>query len=302
MLSGPLGQAGRHLAPLAGQGRVRGLDRVEDGAGDEPALGGQQVVEHGVPGQRVPEAELGAALGDQQLGVDAGPERRHHVELGDVPGRWQERPVETPAQHGRDPEEAGRLGAEPAHPLAHAVHEAHGQRGSGLGVERPPVAVPRQGPGADGPGEHLLHHERQPVGPGPHVLHDPARYVVRAEAGGRHPPEVVGRQRVELQDGRRPGGHQALQEAQRRAGLLGPHRRDAQHGLGAERVDEVLEHGERLLVRPVEVLEHQQHGRLAGHCGEESHHPLGEHHRRLVGRLSGRPPLRQQPAQGGPKG
>ena len=261
VLPGPLGQAGRHLAPLAGQPRVRGLDRVEDGAGDEPALGGQQVVEHGVPGQRVPEAELRPGLGDQQLRVDAGPERRHHLEVGHLRGSWQQRPVEASPQDGRHLQHAGRLGAEPAQPAAHAVHEAHGQRGAGLGVERPPLAVPRERTRADGTGEHLLHHERQPVGPGPHVLHHPARYVVRAEAGGRHPPEVVGRQRVELQDGRRPGGHQALQQAQRRAGLLGPHGRDAQHGLGPERVDEVLEHGERLLVRPVEVLEHQQHGR-----------------------------------------
>ena len=85
------------------------------------------------------------------------------------------------------------------------------------------------------------------------------------------------------------------------AGLLRPHGRDAQHGLGAERVDEVLEHGERLLVRPVDVLEHQQHGGLAGHRGEEPHHSLGEHHERLVGRLAGRPPLRQQPAERGPE-
>ena len=76
---------------------------------------------------------------------------------------------------------------------------------------------------------------------------------------------------------------QALQQAQRRARLLGPHRRDAQHGLGAERVDEVLEHGQRLLVRPVEVLEHQEHGGLAGHRGEEPYDALGEHHRAVRG-------------------
>ena len=188
-----------------GQRRVRGLDRVEDGARDEPALGGQQVVEHGVPGQRVPEAELRPGLGDQELRIDTGAERCHHVEVGHLRCRRQQRPVEASPQDGRHLQHAGRLGAEPAQPAAHAVHEAHRQRRAGLGVERPPFAVPRERTRADGAGEHLLHHERQPVGPGPHVLHDPAR--VRRRSPGRRPSSARGRRSpARRAPGRSPSG------------------------------------------------------------------------------------------------
>ena len=145
--------------------------------------------------------------------------------------------------------------------------------------------------------EQLLDEERRAVAVGAHEAGEPGGRARRGEAGRHHPVDVVLGQRPDADD---RGGVAALQPFEQLRGVaLGPRGRHAQHGLGGQRVAEVVEGGEGLRVGPVQVLHHEHAAPPVAVGAQEPHDGLGQQERRVLGGLDVlvAPPTRDEPSQ-----
>ena len=299
-VAGALGELGRQLAPRAGQARVCPLHRHERPARQLGALRWQQLGEHGLPGERVAEPEPLAVDGDE-LGVDGPtqrPDGRRAVDRGDA---GEQVPVETPAQHGRGGEHLPGVRVERLRAGCAATRRSW-RAPTGWAAARPATARP-PGPAAPevtspassssirngspslcsatkaGTARSTSAPDRQARTMSAH-----SRVGQGSEGEDRADPPAL--QPVEhVRDGRRPdrpGGGQA------------------EHPLGGEGVGEVVDHRQRLRVRPVQVLEHEQAPGGTAEHPEQPDHRLADEHGGVVGaagRVRCAAPVRHEPGE-----
>jgi hypothetical protein len=86
-----------------------------------------------------------------------------------------------------------------------------------------------------------------------------------------------------------------------RTRLVGAHSEHDGHRERGDMVGQVLQHGQRFAVRPVQVLQHHDGATPGGQPAQNPQHRLGEHHRRRRHRREGRAgrPVRYQRPQRG---
>ena len=165
-----------------------------------------------------------------------------------------------------------------------------------------PAAVPLgQRPLPHQPGQDLLDQERDALGPpGDEFVHR-GRQVGGVQAGPGH---VGHRRRVEAaqrQHGGGPAGRERAGERGRFAAFL-PEGGETQHPFGGQVVGEVLQQRQRLLVGPVQVLQHEHAAGLRSQDAQQAQDRLAEEDRRLLPRHRLRwPPLGNQPPQHRPE-
>ena len=258
-------------------GRAVGEQHLGRPAGGRRPLGGQRGGRHRVAGERVPPAQL-AACRDEQARVHRRPQPRRHDGFRPVRDLRQQRPRRVDAEHGGGPQHHGGVVVEVGQPLL----DERGER-----RRHPRTALPHQ----------LLDEQRQPVGGGDHELQP-----VGGQVGG-----VGGGQRRGLRRGEplRPEHHSAREPAERGAPRpVVPGRDDQQQPRRGRGVGEVLDEGDGVGVRPVQVLQRQEAAALGAQRPEQPQHAFAEHDGRVglvdaVGPVAVRGPGGQQPAQGG---
>lgn len=215
---------------------------------------------------------------------------RRPVEPGDAGGDVH---GEAPAQDGRRFQErdTGRI------QVVHALKDGGGDRRGHVGVQRaghrPAVALPPNEVAAvDHGGQQFLHDEGDTFGDGVQAVKYGCRYVARvvvAKTAGGQLRGVGGAEAGEAQGAGRTAGRGGLGEVEGRSGPTA--QRGQQDGpLAGKVVREVVDDGERVGVRVVQVLQHQDTAAGASEGPHEPQHRLGvAHQRRTV--------LRRQPAQ-----
>ena len=159
---GRLGELGGQLAPRAGQPGVRPLHRDERPRRQRGPLRREELGEHGLARQRVPEPEPLAVHGDE-LRVDRPAQRRHGRRAVDGGDARQQVPVEAAAQHRRGGEHLPRVAVERLQAGAQRLGEAGGDRRRRPHLGPPPAVRPDEGTRGDEPGQQLLDEERQAV-------------------------------------------------------------------------------------------------------------------------------------------
>jgi hypothetical protein len=97
---------------------------------------------------------------------------------------------------------------------------------------------------------------------------------VAAEAGRGHRVDLGGGQRRQREHRARVAAGELAQQVGRRAGIV-PRGDDQEHRRAATRVRQVLDHGERVRVRPMQVLE-RQHDAARPEHREQSQHGFAE--------------------------
>ncbi len=123
-------------------------------------------------------------------------------------------------------------------------------------------------------GEKLLGEEGVALGPGRDRVHDRGRQ--RAGSSAEEVCQLVAFERAELEDERRARPPSALSEpphALPRRELVGAVGREQEHRLVVEVVREKDDEIQRRYVRPVQILEHNQHRRLGGPVAEQLQRP-----------------------------
>jgi hypothetical protein len=161
-----------------------------------------------------------------------------------------------------------------------------------------PRGAADQAAGRDRAGEQFLHGERQPVAVGEQPA-DGARHLLGVEASRCHPPHRLVVQPPQLDAARGAPGRDRPEQVQAGRRLAVPDRRQADHVRLGQVVGEVLHDRERLGVRPVQILEHEQRALGAG-GREQPDQGLADDERRDLGRLiAGHGPLGNQRGQRG---
>ena len=284
------------LAGGAREAGVRPFDRGPRPLGQAPSLRREQVVQHGLAGERVAEDEA-VAVDRHDLRVDGGPQPvddRSPVDVGDA---RQQLPVEPAAQHRRGADHPPGRRVEHPRAARDRLPQARGNPGCELARRDPhPVLTPQRAR-RDQAREQLLDEERRAVAVGAHEAGEPGGRARRGEAGRHHPVDVVLGQRPDADD---RGGVAALQPFEQLRGVaLGPRGRHAQHGLGGQRVAQVVEGGQGLRVGPVQVLHHEHAAPPVAVGAQEPHDGLGQQERRVLGGLDVlvAPPTRDEPSQ-----
>ena len=249
--------------------------------------------QHGVVGdrllrERMPPAEAAPPVGLllEQLLCHSRLERRLHGRLVGVGRFGQDRVVEGPAEHRRRAEHLDVPIVDPPEPKQNRV--AHRLRDPQL-VDRSAAPAGR-GPEDVAPVErvlqHLLEHERVPLGPFVHQVAQLATDLVGVERRRDHLRDAGGRERVERDRLREPGTTPCLERRQERVtplelvAAVGAEHEHAQTGEPSREVVEQLAGGR---VGPVHVFEDEQHAPLAGLEREERDHRLEQTQPRLAG-------------------
>ena len=194
------------------------------------------------------------------------------------------------------------LWTEPVGALQDARHHVGRHPGGEVAEDAPAVPEAGQGAARGQVVEQLLDHERVAAAVRAQPVHDLRRHLLgrNVQAGRGEPVHVVAAERGEVEDpGAAPAGRRAGQFE--RGSGLGAHGAQQQHRQPVEVVHEVLDHGQRLGVRLVQVL--QDHHAAAAGTGQREYPQdrFGQYDQRL-GPVRGRcgPPLRDQPAERGP--
>lgn len=163
----------------------------------------------------------------------------------------------------------------------------------------PPAVLPDQGTRRHEPGQELLDQERQPVA----VLGDEGRHgtvdLGIRQAGVHHVRAPGVRQGGEGQDRADPAAPQPVEQVRDARGPDGPGGGQAQHPLGGEGVGEVADHRQRLRVRPVQILQHEQAPGGTAEHPEKPDHRFADEHGGVVGAVGrvARPPVRHKPGE-----
>ena len=216
---------------------------------ERPALAGQEIVVGGLLDEGVAEGEAGGlavAVLDEQVAVDGSPEALGQLVLGQVDDLGEQVVVDPPA---------GDRG--------HAEHALRAVgRGRDPGGQR---RLDRRRQAGDGRGsaghQQLLDEEGVAVGP---VLEPAEARPLRllAEDRGDHPGGVVAAEPLEV-DPLEPAGPAELREPRQEGmpavQLVGPIREADHDAIGGEARDEVGQREPGRRVRPVEVLDDEQH-------------------------------------------
>ena len=206
----------------------------------------------------MPEADL-AGLVDEQLLPDARLERPRDGGSGLAGGRVQQRPVHAAAEQRGGDEHIGLRW-----------------------FEQLDAGVHRLGERAWHPGraEQFLHQERHALREPP----DPREVVARGVRGGcpddRLDRRVV--ERLEVGQRRAAAAREPVGQLARLRRRRAPEGADAQHGLAAEVVGEILDHVKRVRIRPVQVLQHDQQPAAGAEPAQEAQHRLAPHRGRPV--------------------
>ena len=253
------GQVRGQVAGCAGQPGMSRLQRGErpGGEGDPPRR--QQLGGHRLPGEHVPEPENAAVHGQQlrpppRVRARRRPRRR--------PARW-------------------RAAAAASRTAARTARRCAG-----------PAVPPRSGPPA-GPGPLRRTSSARPARPAtPRPGTEPRRpgrctRAMTSSDGGRqarayHRGDLAGRQPSERDADRGPPSVQPGHQSGRRRGRLVPAGGQAQDRLRGQVVAQVLQDRERVRVRPVQVLEHQQQPGGSGQPSQQLQHGLAAHRRGVV--------------------
>ena len=251
-----------------------------------PPLGREQVVQHGLAGERVAEDEA-VAVDLDELRVDGGPQPvddRSPVDVGDA---RQQLPVEPAAQHRGGADHPPGRRVEQTHAAPDRLAQARGHRGRELAAprptRRPPAAAcpPRPGPRA-APRRGTACRRRGRAR---------SRRARRAGVGVARQAATIRSTSSSASGAMRTiaaGSRRSNRSSSSRGVALGPRGRHAQHGLGGQRVAEVVEGGEGLRVGPVQVLHHEHAAPPVAVGAQEPHDRLGEQERASP-RRPGRP-------------
>ena len=198
--------------------------------------------------------------------------------LGDRPEDAQE---EAAADHRRQLQDALDSLVQPVDPghdhRLDRVRQRHrGERGGEAPVATPGIADERA-IGDEG-AEHLLDEEWVPAGLGEDLAADRVRQIARAGQVVDERPALVGAERRKRDLDRRGsavrGRHGA--DARGRLGRLRPGREPDEQSVAARQRQQVLAQGNRRMVDPVPVLQHDRHRLLQGQPVEQLVH--GEEH------------------------
>lgn len=205
-----LGELCSQLAPVVLQVGMCRFDSLERTTRQRGPLGRDELDDHGVPGERVAEAErpLAPVHGDD-LRVHRGAQRGEDLFLAEPCDRGEKAPVEPPAEDGGGEQHQPRGVAECGDPAADAVGE--GEWNDGLDPVRP---RPRPAFGDERARCHrrrqqLLHQERDAVGPRRELEHL-VRDGVHSEARADHLGHL------------QPAEARQLQEPRHASGMKGP--------------------------------------------------------------------------------
>ena len=258
-----LGQVAAVPAPL------RGLDRLPHALVDPgPARHRHPLVER-LPDQRVGEQVVAGAL--VRLGQEAGRERllerAEELVLGQQHDAFEQCGVDVAADHRRDAEQLDGRRLEPAEPPRDDLLDALGQT-EALELRRARAAGVH--PRLEQVADDLLHEERVALG----LLVEGMGERARRRLAGAEPYQLSGvefAQAADVELGREPVALQLGQRvAERVAAALGGAVRaqDQQPGrAGGSR--QMAQEQKRRPVGPLEVVQHQQHGRRARQLGEQ---------------------------------
>jgi hypothetical protein len=275
------------------------VDRDERPPGQLGPLRWQQLGEHGLTGEGVAEPEPLAVHGDE-LGVDGSTQRPDHGRAVDRGDTGKQVPVEPPAQHGRGGEHMPGVVVECPKPGAQRCREAGGYGRGGCLLGPPSPVLPRQRSRRDQPGQQLLDQEGQPVAVlGDEGGHGMVHLLGAGQAGAHHVRAVTVGEGSEGEDSADPAASEPVQHVRDVRGSGRPGRGQAQNPLGGEGVGEVVDDRQRLRVRPVQVLEHEQTPCGTAEHPEQPDHRFADEHGGVVGapgRLA-RAPVRHEPGE-----
>ena len=145
------------------------------------SLGREQLAEHRLSRERVPEAERFAVCFDELL-VDREAKCVDDGAAVDLRERGKQLPVEAPPEQRRGPQHPARRLVEHGEPLAHRLGEVERDRWREAPRRRPAPVIEAQRVGCDKAGDELLDEERVALAVRRHALDHRGRRVVDAEA------------------------------------------------------------------------------------------------------------------------
>ena len=271
------GPAGLH------QPRI-GADGLGEPAMHLAALAGQQLIVHGLPDQRVPE-RIAVGVGEQHICRHGGPYRPGQngaIHAGD----HDEQPVTSPLAAGaRDPDHLLCLLRQPAQAGYQQVAQRLRQPGAQLPVTKKGLDEQRVALGAAIHGREQLITRPTADDPG----HEPVS-VRTGEPAQIHPGDPADAAKLGQQRAKRVGTAQ----------LIGPVGHHDQHAVEGRLVtDQECQQVRGRTVRPVQVLDEQDHRAGFGQALQQDEHLLEQPRPRLAGVICpGRlAELRQQPGQ-----
>ena len=262
------GEVRREVAPRPVQLGVQGDELVEGTARPPRALRREHRREDGVAAEGVVEAELVIAFRLHQTRGGGGAQCGEHVGFGRAEGTGQESPVEPPPQHRSHLDAAAR-------PLRERREPSHDQLADGG----------RNGHrGIDSCREQLLDQQRRAPGPAAERSLGRGGHLA-AQTGRGHRADLRAGQGRQSEHRARVATVEATQQVGGGAGLVscGDDQQDPPDGDG---VGQVLHHGERVRIGPVQVLE-RQHDPAGAEHREQPQHGFAEHDQGVVGPRSG---------------
>jgi hypothetical protein len=141
VLAGLLGDVGRQLAPPLRQAGVRPFDRRQGPSGQLTSFRSEELRQHRLTRQCVPEPEP-LPVGLDQLGVHGRPQRFDHRPPVDPEQPGEQLPVEAASQQCRSPEHGSTGAVQQGQALPHRLGEVERHRGH-QSAGGPPFAVIR---------------------------------------------------------------------------------------------------------------------------------------------------------------
>ena len=210
---------------------------------------------------------------DQQPGRERLLERAQELVLGQQHHPLEQRRVHVTPDHRGDPQQLDRRRLEPAQPPGDDLLDALGQPEA---LELGGARAARVHPGLEQVADDLLDEERVSLG----LLVQRTGERPRGRLAGAQPrPARRSRPRsrprmssCEASRSRRSSVRALVNVSPRRS--AGAVRAQDQHPGRARGAGQVAQEQERRPVRPLEVVEHEQHGRRARELGEQPHHRL----------------------------
>ena len=254
-------------------------------AGDLDPLEREQLFEDRLSREGMPELEhcrLGAVR-SHELCLDA----RTQCVSDRLDRRSQRRAeqfgVEALPEYCRDADHSRGSIIEFAHPPTNEFGEAFGHRRCTHRLDPPTAGGRRDRAVGDAGRQEFLHEERQTIGEVTDQGHDARIRQLGTETHRCHRRQLVPGEPSQLDSGRRPPRDEVAQDAAGVIRAFEPRGHHAQHRCGSHIVRHVLDHGCRVGIRPVQVLEHE-HARIVSDGRQEAKQTLADLHRARPGR------------------
>jgi hypothetical protein len=262
----------------------------------------QKLREHRFPRQRVAERErrqVATPRAGDQLRPGRGAKRREDFGVPDPRDSPEQPPVEGPAKHRSRKQHAPRRIVQGRKPTAHQIPVGRRQVVGHAAGQAPLGSQGGSSSRSNVGAQHLLDQERDSLRPSAEGAEHRSGKLVRAEGQAGHGGHLVLGEGSERDADRGPASGHAGEDLGGWSGRVRTLGDETQHPLRPQLVGNVIEEGQRVGVRPVRVLNHEQETGIGREVPEQAKRGLRQQQARLGGG-NPCPPQRQQVSKRGP--